>query len=407
MTEVEDVALRRVTVSIKDGTHGTHERVADGVPLLSAKNVVDGRIVMSDAESLIAEPDFRAIHRTGYLRPGDVLLTIVGSIGRVAIFDMTEPVAFQRSVASIRPDPSIETAFLAYVMQSAAFQEALLASVRTSAQSGVYLGDLATLPVPLVPLTHQREIADFLDAEMARIDALIEKKQGMIALLRERFMSGRRGEFDRLTSSYGEITLRRCVRCLDGRRIPLNAEERAVRPGPYPYWGAGTVVDYIDEYLFDEALVLLGEDGAPFFDKSRDVAFYVSERIWVNNHIHVLRPNSGWLPRFLMHMLNAVDFSAYITGSTRDKLTQSEMDAIRLPAAPVNEQPEVVNELDRLLGTVGSLRDRLSRQIDLLREHSQALITAAVTGQLDVATATGSSRASESRKSTASPRLQG
>ena len=69
--------------------------------------------------------------------------------------------------------------------------------------------------------------------------------------------------------------------CLDGKRVPLNAEERGRMQGDYPYWGANSIVDYVDQWLFNEELVLLGEDGAPFFDKSRPVAFRVKGKIWV------------------------------------------------------------------------------------------------------------------------------
>ena len=67
------------------------------------------------------------------------------------------------------------------------------------------------------------------------------------------------------------------VDCLDGKRVPISSELR--KSGPYPYWGAGNITDYVDDYIFNEELVLLGEDGAPFFDKKRNVAFYVKEKI--------------------------------------------------------------------------------------------------------------------------------
>ena len=93
------------------------------------------------------------------------------------------------------------------------------------------------------------------------------------------------------------------TRCLDGSRIPLNAEQRGSMQGGIPYWGANSVVDYLNDYLFDEELVLLGEDGAPFFEPTKDVAFNVTGKIWPNNHVHVLRPNLKQIcpsPSFLL-----------------------------------------------------------------------------------------------------------
>jgi type I restriction enzyme S subunit len=97
------VPLKWCLASLRDGTHGTYQRVSGGVPLLSAKNISSGRLLITDDESTISESDYEDIDRNGYLARGDVLLSIVGSIGSVALFDIDERVAFQRSVAVLRP----------------------------------------------------------------------------------------------------------------------------------------------------------------------------------------------------------------------------------------------------------------------------------------------------------------
>lgn len=180
------VPLRRVCVSIKDGTHGTFARVTDGVPFLSAKNVQDGRLRVGEDESLISWEDYREVNRGGAFQPGDVLLTIVGSIGRVAVLDRAEGVAFQRSVASLRSGPNILGRFLFWALHSAETQASLMQRARQAAQAGVYLGDVAEVTVPLPPLEVQQQIADYLDSETAKIDALISMSKRQIELLTER-----------------------------------------------------------------------------------------------------------------------------------------------------------------------------------------------------------------------------
>jgi type I restriction enzyme S subunit len=166
-------ALKRCLTSLRDGTHGTFARVSDGVPLLSAKNVLDGRLVITDQESRISYEDFASIHGSDYLQPGDLLLTIVGSIGRVAVFDHIEPLAFQRSVAMLRFRPEHDVRYFYYLAQSACFQASLASHTHQSAQGGIYLNDVARLPVIVPPLVEQRAIAAYLDGQSARIDALI------------------------------------------------------------------------------------------------------------------------------------------------------------------------------------------------------------------------------------------
>jgi len=171
--------------------------------------------------------------------------------------------------------------------------------------------------------------------------------------------------------------------CLDGRRIPLNAEERGRMQGEYPYWGANSIVDYVDQWLFDERLVLLGEDGAPFFDRSRPVAFPVTGKIWVNNHAHVLRPGPMVDAGFLAHVLNSVDYRAFIDGSTRDKLTQGDMNSVPIQCPAVAEQRGIASFLDRETAKIDGLVAKKERLIELLQEKRTALITRAVTQGLD------------------------
>lgn len=186
-----------------------------------------------------------------------------------------------------------------------------------------------------------------------------------------------------LPLGWGSIQLRYASTCLDGQRIPLNVEQRTGRQGKYPYWGANGIVDYIDEYLFDEPLVLLGEDGAPFFDKTKPVAFYITEKIWVNNHIHVMRIRSDFDPRFVVHCLNVTDYGPLIEGSTRDKLTQDSMGSIKLPVPPLFQQQRIADYLDRETSRIGALIGAMELLLKLLSEKRRAFITRAVTRGLD------------------------
>jgi len=177
--------------------------------------------------------------------------------------------------------------------------------------------------------------------------------------------------------------LKHLARCLDGRRIPLNSEQRGLMPGEYPYWGANGIVDHLNDWIFDEDLILLGEDGAPFFERSKDVAFLVTGKIWVNNHIHVLQSYRGIEPRYLVHMLNITDYSSFIEGTTRDKLTQDKMHNIPVLTPSLPEQHAIAAFLDRETGKIDALIEKKERQIELLQEKRAALISHAVTKGLN------------------------
>ncbi|MEQ1619781.1 MAG: restriction endonuclease subunit S [Methylococcales bacterium] len=174
------------------------------------------------------------------------------------------------------------------------------------------------------------------------------------------------------------------ARCLDGSRIPLNSQERSDMQGDVPYWGANNVVDYVNDFIFDEELILLGEDGAPFFDKTKEVAFNVSGKIWPNNHVHVLRPDNKKIEfRFMKYALNCADFHLYISGSTRDKLNQSDMNEIYIRSCELFEQQQIANFLDHETAKIDTLIEKQQQLIKLLKEKRQAVISYAVTKGLD------------------------
>ena len=163
---------------------------------------------------------------------------------------------------------------------------------------------------------------------------------------------------------------------LDGQRIPLNGTERRERSGTVPYRGANKIVDYVNDWIFDEELVLLGEDGAPFFDTTKDVAFAINGKIWPNNHVHVLRPNRLKVGiKYLTYSLNCTDYSLYISGSTRDKLNQSDMDNILIRMPSLIEQTQIANFLDYETAKIDYLIEKQQQLIELLKEKRQAVIS--------------------------------
>ncbi len=132
---------------LKDGTHGTHADVADGPLLLSAKNIKNGTIIWDESDRRISQEEYEKIHSKFCLKDGDILLTIVGSIGETAILKGAKNITFQRSVAFLRPNKNITSEFLYTKIQTPTFQKDLESRKSTSAQPGIYLGDLAEIPV--------------------------------------------------------------------------------------------------------------------------------------------------------------------------------------------------------------------------------------------------------------------
>lgn len=176
---------------------------------------------------------------------------------------------------------------------------------------------------------------------------------------------------------------------LDSLREPVNNGERIERlersrgRPTYPYYGATGQAGLIDDYIFDDNLILLGEDGVPFLEVGKRKAYRVSGKCWVNNHAHVLRARSevaDW--RLVCYALNCHDYQVLVTGSTRLKLTQEAMRRIRLPLPPLAEQKRIADKLDAILARVDACRDRLDRVVPLLQRFKQSVLHSATTGAL-------------------------
>lgn len=150
-----------------------------------------------------------------------------------------------------------------------------------------------------------------------------------------------------------------------------------------PYFGATGQVGWIDAHLFDEDLVLLGEDGVPFLEQGKPKAYRVSGKSWVNNHAHVLRARKEAIDwRLLTAQLNTVNYTGYVTGSTRLKLTQGAMNKLPLLVPPRAEQQRIADKLDTVLTRVDAVNTRLARVAPLLKRFRQSVLAAATSGRL-------------------------
>ncbi|MCZ6804740.1 MAG: restriction endonuclease subunit S [Proteobacteria bacterium] len=137
---------------------------------------------------------------------------------------------------------------------------------------------------------------------------------------------------------------------LDNRRKPITKKNRI--EGPYPYYGATGVLDYVEDFLFDEELVLVGEDGAKW-GAGDNSAFKIAGKTWVNNHAHVLKPfKEKILEQWLIYYLNGQDLSDFITGMTVPKLNQGKLKEIPVPLPPIHEQERIVAILDQVFADI-------------------------------------------------------
>lgn len=164
---------------------------------------------------------------------------------------------------------------------------------------------------------------------------------------------------------------------LDSKRKPITKRDR--KPGEYPYYGATGIQDFVEGFLFDEPLVLVGEDGAKWAS-GEHTAFAIEGKCWVNNHAHVLRANrlllnDNWLIHFLVHS----DLSPFVSGLTVPKLNQENLRGIPIPFPPLPEQQRIVAMLDEAFDGIATARANAEQNLQnaraIFESHLQAVFS--------------------------------
>lgn len=159
------------------------------------------------------------------------------------------------------------------------------------------------------------------------------------------------------------IRVEDCCEILDSQRKPVTESERV--PGMYPYYGANGIQGTINQYIFDDKLVLVAEDGGHFGSKIKPIAYLVNGKCWVNNHAHVLRAKKGFLAEYICYSLMFYKIEGYINGATRQKLTQAALRKLIIPKRTVEYQKAIVDRLE-LVKCIIEKKQNIINELDLL-----------------------------------------
>ncbi|MEU4820346.1 restriction endonuclease subunit S [Actinomadura sp. NPDC023710] len=372
------------------------------VPWLNSSVVNESRV--TQAEQFVTDVALRECHLP-VVAPGSVLVGLTGqgkTRGMATILDIEA--TLNQHVAYVTPDRSRWfPEYLLWSLRAAYSELRCLSEENGSTKGGLTCEALKQFRLIVPPVGYQRAIANYLDRETARIDTLIDEQQRLIEMLRERrralvthavcfgvdesveLRDSGDPTLGRVPVHWTVKAVRRWLESLDSQRVPLSGEERANRRGEIDYYGASGVIDHIDDYLFDEPLVLVSEDGANLLMRSTPIAFAAKGRYWVNNHAHVLRPLSGGDVDFWANRLEVLDVTTVVSGAAQPKLTAGALMSLRV-AAPddTDEQRHIATYINEKTSKIDSLIFESERLIELSRERRSSLITAAVAGQVDV-----------------------
>ena len=379
------------------------------VPYLKSQHVQWERVRVEEPPQMWASP--RDVMKYG-IRDGDLLVCEGGDVGRAAIVRKPEPqTIIQNALHRVRSSDNNDVRFLMRVLEHASAQDWFSILCNRSTIAHFTSEKFGALTVPFPPPAEQQAIADFLDERTEKLDGLLGKKRELIGKLKEKrsalisrtVTKGLPPEaaakvgltpnpklkpsgiswLGDIPEHWEVVSVRYAFYNLDFRRIPIAGEDRAYVEKKYPYYGASGIIDHVENYIFDETLILVAEDGANLLSRSSPLAFLAQGKYWVNNHAHILKPISGDI-RFWVQVLATYDYSPLVSGAAQPKLTSDRLGGTRVPQPPCEEQAAIANFLEGETSQIDRMIQKVETAIEKLTEYRTALITAAVTGKIDV-----------------------
>jgi len=257
-------------------------------------------------------------------------------------------------IFKVKPKGSVLVNFLYYIFK--ANKQRFIEIARDKQTTGlghVTIADLKRFIVALPPIEQQKQIAEILSSLDDKIELSRRINANLEAMASALFKKWFVDIGDELPKGWRMGTFGEAAENFDSKRIPLSGGER--KPGLYPYYGATSIMDYVENYIFDGTYILLGEDGSVAKKDGKPFIQYVSGKIWVNNHAHVLRGKDGFSTEYLKIFLDQVDIMPFVTGAVQPKLNQANM----------NRVPMVIPDQN----TLDKFNEMLSALFDMILEN--------------------------------------
>ena len=260
---------------------------------------------------------------------------------------------------------SIDTGFLRLQLERG-IQKRIRTEVNAGNTPYILMGTLSGMGIASPSSgKEQRAIAAVLsdaDALIASLDALIAKKLDLKQAAMQQLLTGKT-RLPGFTGEWQVKTIEDAMDCFDNLRVPLNDAQRSKMKGDIPYCGANGVVGTVNDYVVDDDIILIAEDGGYFDEfKTRPIAYRMIGKCWVNNHAHILKAKEGFDQGFLFYSLVHKDIQAFLASGTRAKLNKSEMWKISMlaPTDPVEQTAiaEVLSDMDANLAELEAQRDK-------------------------------------------------
>lgn len=380
------------------------------VPVIKVSNFKDYDISLEGVEKLPV--DFLKIYKKFLLSEGDILISTVGSwpsnpksvVGKVVKINFAEPATLlnQNIVKITSSSDALDNRFLFWLLKNNDFKDYIISNAQGSAnQASITLKSIQNYKFKLPILLLQIEIANFLDSIQKKIELnnqIISTLEELASTLFKRWFvdfefpdengnpyksSGGKmidSELGEIPVGWRKDVIGNVMENFDRKRVPVSKMERVKRTGKFPYYGAASLMDYIDDFLFDGTYLLLGEDGTVINDEGGPVLQYVCGKFWVNNHAHVLRGRDFISTEWLYLWFMQTKVSSIITGAVQPKISQKNMNGLNV----VVPDREVLKKFDNISKPLFQKRINILKEKDTLESVRDLLLSKLLSGEIEI-----------------------
>jgi type I restriction enzyme S subunit len=376
--------MKLIDVIQKTETINPQKTPNDSFEYIDVSSICNKRFLIQETSTILGKDAPSRARKL--VRTGDILFaTVRPTLQRIA----QVPNILDRQVCStgyfvLRPKDFVERRFLFYFLFTEHFMGVMEQLQKGASYPAVNDGEVSSQTIFIPPLTEQKRIVAILDEAFEGIDRAIANTEKNLTNAREIFESYLSAIFTQKSDGWEEKKLGDICENLDSQRIPITKSKR--KSGNMPYYGASGVVDYVADFIFDENLLLVSEDGANLLARTYPIAFSISGKTWVNNHAHVLRFREMSLQKFVEYYLNSISLESYVSGMAQPKLNQKALNSISLPLAPKADRERIIENLNVLTEETQRLKTIYRQKIAALKELKQSILQKAFTGKLTAAT---------------------
>jgi len=377
---------------VTDGPHETPEFKVTGIPFLSVDGIQDGKLIFQGCR-YISQEDAENYRKKCAPRFGDILLGKAASVGKVAFVDVDFIFSVWSPLALLRPkSTTLDGKYLYYCIQSELIQYQIKLFSNFNTQQNIGMRDIENLYIPDLPIVQQKSIARFLDRKTAAIDTLIAKKQRLIQLLEEKRtalinqavtkglnpnapMKDSGSDWIGETPTHWEVRQLKYL-CVLQRGFDLPSQER--KEGHYPIYGGGGITGYHNTAMVQAPGIVTGRYGTV------GEVYLVEEPFWPLNTSLYVKEFWGNSPTFIKYLLSVIPIKSYSAKSAVPGVDRNDLHIIPVARPPREEQDLIVQYLEQASDYKQRMTETIERQIEKLQEYRRSLITAAVTGKLEI-----------------------